>query len=101
MEVLSMFALMIILFSLAGLGLLGLIGVMIVDMDNDTIGIACMGVIIVGLIGGCIPVIILDGRSDDACVAKGGRVVDDGPPIYVKSGNIMIPVQDTKCEMPR
>ena len=39
-------------------------------------------------------------REEDDCHARGGRMVPDGPPYYIKSGDVMVPSQPMKCEMP-
>lgn len=34
----------------------------------------------------------------NACTASGGHEVPDGPPIYIMSGNVMIPIQSYSCQ---
>lgn len=42
----------------------------------------------------------LAGDQADDCHARGGRIVNDGPPYYVMSGKVMTPIQPTTCEVP-
>lgn len=44
--------------------------------------------------------IIVSNEESDRCHSRGGRMVDDGPAYYVKSGDVLIPVQPTTCEVP-
>ncbi len=39
-------------------------------------------------------------QEEDDCQARGGRMVEDGPPYYIKSGDVLVPSQPMKCEMP-
>lgn len=60
---------------------------------------------IVLVIGGLIIGVILADRHEASdkrhCLADGGRWVEDGPPTYIKVGNVMVPSQSYKCERPR
>lgn len=59
------------------------------------------GFILVGLclVAFLVGAAVMQSIEDDACAAKGGHQVPDGAPIYVKSGNVMIPVQSYRCEV--
>lgn len=39
-------------------------------------------------------------QEEDDCHARGGRMVPDGAPYYIKSGDVLVPSQPMKCEVP-
>lgn len=57
--------------------------------------------VVLCLAAGIVGAAVMQSIEDDACTAKGGHQVPDGPPIYVKSGNVIVPVQGYRCEVAR
>lgn len=57
-------------------------------------------VMIVGLVTSLAGLGVGASVEEDECRAKGGQEVPSGPPTYVKSGNVLVPIQMYKCEIP-
>lgn len=66
------------------------------DFLGSGIGAAVLGFLclIVGLVIGM-------NKEADACRAKGGHMVPHGAPYYIKSGDVMVPFQPERCEVPQ
>jgi len=88
-----------ILVVMGGLGIVvGIVSMFFGDNCLALWPIVAMGCALIVLIAGGV---LLMGAEHADCKAKGGHEVVAGPPTYVMAGKVMVPIENTRCEVPQ